>query len=565
MTVAPPELQANEKHPGKIRRDGEITGWRIRIYYWSRDPQILFFTAMAIVGLGILIGHLLEPAEKKDIFTVLMERMTRKLHGEFGSMASPIDLSTEILKDKPDLGRILRSLASCDTDDEKAVGNVTRGLQLSHLAPAEKNVALAYWQSLCSHLGEPSADLLYFACLPQPPVYANELVGDFLLERGNKTGRAVRHYERELTIRPGDEEVRRKVLDSYWRKKDYAALERLRHDAAYARLFDAEAVLDVATQQEDWKSVCGALVEMQKENFSDKIPLILTCVAGAVWLVLAWQMSQPHGIFSFRILAPLVAIPLGAASTFPVLFLDIYQSGMWGLKENGTFFNDCYFFLAGVGLREELCKLIFFLPFLPVLLRRNCRLETLIVAGAVGLGFAIEENVNYFRASLPAAAFARFLTANFFHFAATGLIGAALCDSIREFRAKWWHFPATFFAVVAAHGFYDAFLGVPGSLFRTLAFSCFILLSLAFFRKVARERGPATDQLFPAATLSIGLAILTATIIACASITYGLKFAVVTMLIGILSLMMFVYIFFVLFRDGLREEEPVSQPNYGVH
>ena len=198
---------------------------------------------------------------------------------------------------------------------------------------------------------------------------------------------------------------------------------------------------------------------------------------------------------------------------------------------------------------------MFFLPFVPVLLMRKNRLETLLIAGAVGLGFAVEENVNYFRMTTPAVAFARFLTANFFHLAATGLIGLSLCDSLSNLRKKWWHFPATFIVVAAAHGFYDAFIGTPGKLFTTLGCSCFILLSLAFFRQMARERGPATDQLFPAATLTVGLAVLIAAIIACASITLGLTIALITVLIGSLSLTLFVWMFFILFQYGLRDEE----------
>ena len=240
----------------------------------------------------------------------------------------------------------------------------------------------------------------------------------------------------------------------------------------------------------------------------------------------------------------------------------MYQAEVWGLKHTGLFFQDCLFFLVGVGLREELCKLLFFLPFVPVLLRRKSRLEMLLVAGAVGLGFAVEENINYFRIAEPSQAFGRFLTANFFHFAATGVTGLALCDSIREFKAKWWHFPAAFLSVVAAHGFYDAFISVPAYIFTALGLSCFILLSLVFFRQVARERGPATDQFFPAATLILGLAVLVATIIACASVQFGVSFALDAIWEGGISLGVFIYMFFVLFRDGLAEDEPLPPMNF---
>jgi hypothetical protein len=91
--------------------------------------------------------------------------------------------------------------------------------------------------------------------------------------------------------------------------------------------------------------------------------------------------------------------------------------------------------------------------------------------------------------------------------------------------------------------------------------SCFVLLSLAFFRQMARERGPATDQIFPAGTLIVGLAALVATIAVTASVDYGFDFAVATITGVVVELGIFVYMFFVLLRDGLAEEIPAASPN----
>ena len=270
---------------------------------------------------------------------------------------------------------------------------------------------------------------------------------------------------------------------------------------------------------------------------------------------------QPRSVFSLRIFGPLLAIPLGAVSTLPVLFLDIYQSEAWGLKQTGFFFEDAWFFIAGVGLREEFCKLLLFLPLVPTLLWRKSRLEMLVIAGCVGLGFAIQENVMYFRMTEPSNAFGRFLTANFFHFAATGLIGLALCDTLRKPVQCWWRFPTVFLAVSLAHGLYDTCVSIPHYIFLSLGFSCFTLLSLAFFRQMAGERGAATDEFFPAATLIIGLSLLVATIIVAASMDYGLEFSLKMLAVSGIWLLVFIYMFFILFRDGLTEEETV-QPQY---
>jgi RsiW-degrading membrane proteinase PrsW (M82 family) len=337
----------------------------------------------------------------------------------------------------------------------------------------------------------------------------------------------------------------------------------MQDNPAYQQFFTPEQALQIASKAHNWKATLQPLWNLQKQAFSAKVPILLTSIAGLVWLILAWQMIQTPGLLSFRTWAPVFAIVLGAASTFPVLFLDLYESEMWGLKHTGFFLSDCLFFIAGVGVREEVCKWIAFLPFVPIVLKRGNRLEAIIIAGCVGLGFAIEENVSYFHSSQsPEIAFGRFLTANFFHFAATGLIGVATCDAIVGFRKKWWKLPATLLVVALAHGFYDSFVGAPLKIFVAIGLSCFILLSLAFFREVARERGPATDQLFPGATLIVGLSTLVATVIACAAQQMGVDAALTAVAVSGVSLGLFVYMFFILFRDGLEEDAELPEPKF---
>jgi hypothetical protein len=51
--------------------------------------------------------------------------------------------------------------------------------------------------------------------------------------------------------------------------------------------------------------------------------------------------------------------------------------------------------------------------------------------------------------------------------------------------------------------------------------------------------------------------VLVATIIACASVDFGFNFAVDSVWAAAISLCLMVYMFFVLFRDGLEEDEEV--------
>ncbi len=558
-------VEPDSPKPPEVVRTAEITGWRIRLYYWTRNPHILIWSAAIIIGVGALLGWQSQAKDPQAAFVEMFRKAFGFRKGMTDEDAQQVSLPEELLKPAPQIERVITALKGRDTFDSGAITDVTDAVRKSRLAPADKSLALAYWDSLASHLGEPGADLLFLAIQARPMPFANELVGDFYITKQQTTARALQYYERELAVRPAAETVRQRILATYYQKKDFAGLGKLAKDPGYEKLLTPAISLEIAMRQRDWAGLWPPLLALQKENFTQHTPVILSCVAGAVWLLLAWQMGQPKGLFSFIIWAPLVAIPLGAASTLPVLFLDVYQSESWGLKHTGLFFQDCLFFIAGVGVREEFCKLLFFLPFVPILLARKNRLETIIIAGCVGLGFAVEENLSYFRQGDPSSAFARFLTANFFHFAATGIIGLALCDTLWNLRGKWWKFPATYAVVATAHGFYDAFLSVPAYLFVALGLSCFILLSLKFFREVARERGAATDQIFPAATLILGLAALVATILVCASREYGFEFALNAILGGALSLIIFIYMFYILFRDGLQEDAPISAPVSDLH
>ncbi len=561
----PPPLAVPPEERPKIVRNREITGWRIKMFYMTRDLHLLFWLAVVIVGLGMFIGSRAVPKpgapmdiEEGDSFEV-------RVADDEASMDA--GLAKELAKAKPDLGRVLVGLSESNSYELAAVTEMYGRLAQSGLTPAEKQVANAHWASLASHLGAPGADLLYLAYYVTPPAYANELVGDYYAGKPRKFQRAIERYERELSVRPEAESPRRKILSLCWSKQDIAKLAVLRGDPLYGKLFTTKMDLSLSMRRHDWARVWPPLLMLYKESYVAATPLILTALAGGLWLLLAWQMIQAPSLLSFRTLISIPALLMGALSTLPVLFLDMYQSEAWGLKQHGLFFYDLWFFVAGVGLREELCKLIAFLPFVPILIKRQNRLEMLVIASCVGLGFAVEENVSYFHGAPPSLAFQRFLTANFFHFAATGLIGLAFCDAVRNPQQKSLRFVLVFLCVVIVHGLYDTFASAPkftdgwnGSIFPALLTACLILLALAYFRLLAKERGPATDQFFPGATLVLGISVLMSVITVLSSQVYGFTFALSMMLIAGIQGLLFTRVFFVLLRDGLREEEQLPDP-----
>src|SRR5690606_19349635 len=127
-----------------------------------------------------------------------------------------------------------------------------------------------------------------------------------------------------------------------------------------------------------------------------------------------------------------------------------------------TFLGDLLYTFSFAAPAEMVTKLIFTLPFVPFLIRRASRLEMLVVCGCVGLGFAIENTMQYYQHAGQIDAFGQLLTANFFHFAATGLAGLVLCEFLRAPAQRFMQLLLTLCGIALAQGMYDGFMAVPG-------------------------------------------------------------------------------------------------------
>lgn len=142
-----------------------------------------------------------------------------------------------------------------------------------------------------------------------------------------------------------------------------------------------------------------------------------------------------------------------------------------------------------IGVREELIKLIFFLPLLPYLLRAGSEVQALVVASLVGLGFAMNENANYYLSSAGGDILGRYLTANFAHMALTGTIGVYLFKAIRRGGDAWREFNETLFKMILLHAAYDFFIIAPQAQgLEILSMVLFIILSQQYLRLFFRLR-----------------------------------------------------------------------------
>ncbi len=522
----------------KIDRTTQIDGWNVRLYFLSRNPRVLTLITLVILLLGVGIAWLVQ----------------KPLQEVLGPQFKATDLQAELAKPQPAVASVVEMLPKAAA---MLVDEVPEWITASQLSETEKLVTNAIWTSF-QEGDEPTADLLYYAHYVRPLRFANEAVGDQYSKEGDLT-RAAQYFRRESAF-PDARSAREKLIAIVLDQRDKTTFRSLAADPVFASDFRPLHRLYFAALERRWADVVGPLQQLQAALFQP-VPVALAVVAGIAWLLVALQSLQPQALVCFRTLAPLVAVVAGMISTFPTLISGVWMEEVAGLRDSNDMVDNFLFYMGSVGPREELIKLLFALPFMPLALIRKSRLEALMLSGCVGLGFATWENVHYFSEYGSAVAFPRFLTANFFHLALTGLNGLAFYDLLRNPQSRFFPFIGTFLATIVAHGAYDFLASVPELPILVIgSMIAFMLVSLVFFRKLRDLRDAATDQFCIAGTFVIGISILASTIIVLASREIGLALALASFAITGFGMIMVGYMFYWQLGEGLSPEESAARP-----
>lgn len=307
---------------------------------------------------------------------------------------------------------------------------------------------------------------------------------------------------------------------------------------------DVWDVLESLAKAGQWRELWWEIPTLMWQGASRPGPVLLASIAGSCWFVFLWQTMRPQYWLGTRTWLALGGVALGILSIWPTLFLVYWQKYQWGLERSASLIGGVRYFVLGVGLREELSKLVCLLPLMPLLVRLRSEMAALMISACVGLGFALEENINYFAGSAGSDALGRFLTANPMHLSLTGLVGLAIYRGIRNPSGWGPHALATFGLAVVAHGLYDAFIVVPSlqeyALFGTILFA---LVVYQFFRELRELRGRAKDVVSLTATFLCGVSLLTAATFIYLSSQLGWSPALDLMVPETIGLAIMVYLF----------------------
>ena len=257
----------------------------------------------------------------------------------------------------------------------------------------------------------------------------------------------------------------------------------------------------------DWRGLLRHAWSHFRRGLARPLWIAVTLVMAAVWLV---TIGLVCGIRRAGWLLCFLALVTGALGVVPVLMMVVLQNRLSSLQENGTALNDLIFYVSGVGLREELGKLMAFLPLLPFL-RGATPGTCFAVASCCGLGFAVAENLSYLSASMGLATLPRFLTANFLHLALTGLCGGYLCLALRWSRSFFHQFSTVLLGSVLAHGIYDwSISGASGPEGSAIHFFCFLAIAWHYFQSLHRFSDRSASEVQPEAIWVMGVAFLSA-------------------------------------------------------
>lgn len=538
--LMPTYFQQTQKPGSSDAPVANLGGSNERLYFMSRDLRLLAMFIAAVMAVAAGLAWAMRGVDYVEPVVKAPSEEIRLL------LASP----------SPNADALIHSILSLHTAPSKML---TDGIVSSTLPEKAKELALAVCESLRGDPAEPTAELLILAYQVNSLRTANEAIGD-LYARLGKVSRAEDYYRRELERNPS-EALRAKLISLLARDGDLSALASLFSDPAFSPHFPLELRLKIALHQRDWRLVASEIVKAQIRSISS-LPLILALAAGLAWCIVGLHCGQPHSVLGYRTVVPLMAVCVGAAGALVVNFVAAWEDSFLGVSQTGVFLADLGYFAGVVAPREEVLKLVLLLPFLPTLLSRRDPLETLIVCGSIGLGFALEGNLQFCRVTRLEDAFGRLLTANFFHFATTALSGAALCNVLRSGLPKLIPFLRTLAAVIVAHGIYDGFSRIePVRSLSWISVVSVLVVSKLFFMELRRWRDRFTDQLFLGATVVICLTGLAAAVLVTASIHAGFSVALWSLLKNAPYFVLTGFVFFLRFDHDLNEESPEGTPN----
>ncbi|MDB6133659.1 MAG: hypothetical protein JWM59_1902 [Verrucomicrobiales bacterium] len=497
-----------------------MTSLRRRLHWLSRNPATLTQAVLTVMGLFVMNALWLNSQGTPEGWAQHWREEQSSNPQESGKDTVAGVLKAEPV-DRTALVRLLRRDAWLVLDSDRTpssaleIEDAEEGepeqtdilLTTSKLPEPERALFLKYHRAMRDRTPDTAAAAAELAAgtVDGSAALPMTMAGD-VLRKGRDFPGALAWYEKAGAL-PDGVEARRQALELALIREWPDVVERLMGVEGYRAALesvDDGLTMRVAQYTRDMGALLTISFSHIREGLQHTGLVLISLLTAAVWFV---SLHKGCRIPLRDWWISLLGVVLGVGSIVITLLLLLLQESRGGLTQNGLAGNDFVFYIAGVGLREEVAKLIAFLPLLPLLRKRTPGLA-LVSASCVGLGFALEENLNYYQSGGATAALGRFVTANFIHLALTGLLGWALFRFLRYPKNYGSPFLAVFAAVVALHGLYDFCLS--GYSAEAANLPIWILAGLAwfYFQTVRTEQGTAPQVVSAHSVFLLGSAVL---------------------------------------------------------
>lgn len=497
-----------------------IKGWRSRLHYWSRRGHAVKKTACTIVLGGFAIAWIIVQLTPDHGPSVSMDPMEQKVRNDWQSLRAaseprPREMALWLRQMLPNvqaladiLGMEPPTWAGFEKSGELLSFQV-RPLITQHAVTPETQKLLLDYIAGCLAQKEPigieAIQRVRDHALQEKPIpLANELHASLLL-RTHHDADALAAMMRETTLFADAAPARETATRLALKLKDDASLRQI---VSAGWLSGLPPIMEhlIGLQLRDLMMQWRGLLRHRLETLPYHA-LAVAALAALLWYIILVQHTPDQ---SWRWSWPIAPIVAGIASIWPTITLSAWQQNVMGIVDDVPFPMDLWHLIIGVGLREELCKLALASLFMPWLVWRRAPGMALMTGAFVGLGFALEENIDYYQDYGDGVALVRFLSANFLHVAMTGLTTHALYDMLRSRFHRAQQFIITFFTIVIAHAIYDydppQITGLGGYVpMLILAF-----VAWQFWDHVEAEMPHSRQLISPAAIFLIGTALVIA-------------------------------------------------------
>lgn len=299
-----------------------------------------------------------------------------------------------------------------------------------------------------------------------------------IYSRNMASDSALACFQRELALGTAPKTVIPYLTRELVRSGDDAALAELVDSDRFKELVPVEHLRYLYVRQSNLQPYFSAIMKDWRSN-AHPVGLLGALAGLGIWIVFLRRID----IFKKeRWMTMLGTVLLGAIFSFVALpFYDVVRYEL-GFSLNGNLGHDFLYCIFGIGVIEELVKII---PFLILLYATDLvrgPLNYIIYASLCALGFSFVENLTYFDSSSISIIHGRTLVTCVFHmFASSTIAFGMVLARYKMRRHRLLLFPLFFLLAAFCHGIYDFWLLSPrASSFFFLAYLVFIYATFQY-------------------------------------------------------------------------------------